>query len=77
VQAADVAGTSAANIAPRDGSFLLILAEGSFRIGMDRVPAGFYVKSIRYGSTDLTNQILVLPRGEDAKELILTLAARP
>ena len=76
VQANDASGTSAANVG-RDGVFLLILAEGTFRIGMDNLPAGFYVQSIRYGSTELTSQNLVVPRGEDAKELILTLAPRP
>ena len=75
VQANDGAGTSAANVLS-DNSFMLVLAEGSFRIGIDRIPAGFSLQSVRYGSTELTNQILVVPRGEAAKELIVTLAPK-
>ncbi len=60
-----------------NNEFMLVLTQGTFRIGIDKIPAGFYLQSVRYGSTELTSQTLVVARGEEARELILTLARKP
>jgi len=77
VQANDGNGTSAANV-HRDGSFVLIVPEGrTYRIAMSTMPAGFYLKSIRYGSTEVAGQQLNVLADQDTSNLQITIARRP
>jgi len=75
-QANDGKGTSAASVGP-DGSFTLILAEGSYRFQMSELPAGRYIKSIHYGSMDLSNQTFDFSRDVAIADLTVTIGSRP
>ena len=75
-QANDGRGTSGAGVG-RDGSFTLILAEGSYRLQMSRLAADTFIKSIRYGSKEVSNQTFVFTRDVDLAELTVTLSKRP
>jgi hypothetical protein len=68
--------SSAASVGP-DGSFTLILAEGSYRFEMSALPAGTTIKSIRYGALDLSNQIFAFTRDVAIADLTVTIGKRP
>jgi hypothetical protein len=68
-------GTSAATVAA-DGTFTLILTEGSYRFQMSALPEGAYIKSILYGATELSNQTLIFSRDVAIADLTVTIAIR-
>jgi hypothetical protein len=76
VQASDGGGTSAASV-QRDGSFVLITAEGTYRLTMSTIPIGMYVKSIRYGDSDVVNQLLIVAPGQETSNLEIVIGRRP
>jgi hypothetical protein len=75
-QANNGKGISAASVGP-DGSFTLILAEGSYRLEMSALPAGTTIKSIRYGAKDLSNQTFEFTRDVAIADLTITIGTRP
>jgi hypothetical protein len=76
LQANDGKGISAASVGP-DGSFTLILAEGSYRFQMSELPAGATIKSIRYGGMDVSNQTFAFTRDVAIADLTVTIGMRP
>jgi hypothetical protein len=57
-----------------DGLFRIALPEGDYRITLvgNSVPAGYSVKSLMYGSTDLLSQVVAI-KSTDSEELGVTL----
>jgi len=72
---APAAGTTNMSITPQvDGGFRVALPNGERRVGAPTgLPAGYSVKSIMYGSTDLLKDTLKVAAGDSA-ELVITLA---
>ncbi len=77
VRAVHEPGGSSGSIQP-DGTFILTLLDGAeYSLSIPSLPAGFYIKSIRYGTADITNRSLSVAPGEDAPELRITVGRRP
>jgi hypothetical protein len=68
-------GSSFININPqRDGSFRAEILEGEYQLGQTDIPGGYILKSILYGSTDLTRNPLRVA-GKDNPDLTVVIAA--
>jgi hypothetical protein len=76
VQATEAGGASAASVQP-NGSFVLIVAEGTYRLTMSAIPTGMYLKSIRYGDSDVSNQMLTIAPGQETSDLQVVIGRRP
>jgi hypothetical protein len=63
-----------------DGSFVLPVVEGAYRLSITTVPnwspAGLYFKSIRYGEDVIANQMLTVPPGEETRNLQIEVGRR-
>jgi hypothetical protein len=59
-----------------ENTFFLGLAEGDHQISVSRLPEGFTVKSILYGSIDLTKEPLRLSAVQAAEEIRVTIAPK-
>ena len=60
IEAKSEKGASLATAVGRDGTFRFPLLEGEYRMTFGKLPAGFAVKSMAYGSTDLLKEPLNL-----------------
>jgi len=64
-----------------DGSFVIPLelagGMGEFSIEVTRIPAGYFVKSIRYGTADLLTSSLVLTSASASSEIQMVLTKTP
>jgi hypothetical protein len=63
--------------AAADGAFKLHLTPGEYRISLGYLPAGYVVRSLTYGSTDLLQSPLRVSFAEPARELRAVLAPAP
>jgi hypothetical protein len=73
IQAVPVKGTTLATAIRSDGVFRFPLVEGEYRISMAKLPEGISVKSILYGSTDLSSTPLKLDGSGELKEIRVTM----
>jgi hypothetical protein len=69
-------GRGLATAVRRDGTFRLPLAEGEYRISLRGIPAGFSLKSLAYGSTDLLQEPLRLDGTAELTGIRLILSQR-
>jgi hypothetical protein len=68
--------TSAASM-QLNGKFTLVAVEGgTYRITLTTLPAGYYIKSISYGSAELKDQTLQIPKNDSALTLRIEIARR-
>ena len=61
----------------RDGTFPLRLGQGDNEVKIERIPIGYTVKSVTYGSLDLLKNTLRLQQATPADTIVLTLAPPP
>jgi hypothetical protein len=59
-----------------ESTFELGLAEGDHKISVSRLPEGFTVTSILYGSVDLTREPLRLSGAQALEEIRITIAPK-
>jgi hypothetical protein len=60
-----------------DGAFRFDVEPGSYTVGMDHLPLGYYVKSITAGGVDVLREPLVLKTNVVPPELSVTLTTTP
>jgi hypothetical protein len=59
-----------------DGSFTILLTGGEQEIRVVDLPEGYEVKSIRYGSRDVANQMLTISEADTLEQLRVTLGRK-
>ena len=72
VRAVQVTGGEASTSIREDGSFELSLARGDYRVSVPGIPAGYYLKSMTSGMTDLSTSVLRVGR-DSSTEIRVTL----
>ena len=73
IQAVSAKGTTLATAIRPDGGFRFPLIEGEYRISMGKLPAGFVVKSMVYGATDLLGGPLKLDGSGELGQIRVTI----
>jgi len=73
IRAVHANGGEASTSIAEDGTFELLLARGDYRVSLPGIPAGYYLKSMTAGMTDLSMSVLRAGR-DGSQEIHVTLA---
>ena len=78
VQVAGTSGTVRSVSVKRDGAFIVTFdAAGDYTVTPEILPLGYYVKSIRHGTVDLSRSPLIVTQESGSTELQIVLTTTP
>jgi hypothetical protein len=77
IQATPVKGATRATAVRPDGEFRFPLIEGEYRMSLGKLPAGFVLKSMVYGTADLLNAPLNLDGSAGPGQIRVTIERTP